>query len=207
MNVHTLIKLLNPIKRFLRETKGAAAIEFLLTVMFLVLVLFFMMDLAITRATVAQLDNISYSLVTVLRERTQLYRTADGKGKVEAISESEVKPLKILAKAMYYGNPNDSRPLYLVIQSLQFKQTSATKEPVVDMSLSQPLGDTQQCVPTTNLLNFQNIAPRSEQNDERTIPLYQVTVCVPAYSVFRSLVVGPAYANGTLRSSSHAVGR
>lgn len=199
-------------KGFLKGNRGSAVIEFFFSAIVLLLLLFFMIDLAFTRGTIGKLDNLSYSMVNLLRERTQLY----GKGN-EDLSAPELKNGKIvykdvenfrrLAKAMYYGDSHSDKPLYIVLRSLQFNATPPTQKAVLNDTQSQPQGDTAQCTPTTDLTTLANIAPRSELDNYRTLPLYQVTVCVPSHSIFESFIAGNAAAGRVLRSSSVSVGR
>lgn len=186
---------------FLKNNRGSVTIEFVVMLLVLLFMLVFMADLAILRSNMGKLDNLSYSLVNVLRERTQLY----GKGH-EAIQSPEVGNFRKLAKGMFFGDPESDKELYIVLNSIQFKNTTTpTEKPQIKNNIT--LGDTAQCTPTTNLKDVDYIAPRSEINNNRIIPLYQVTVCIPSYSIFKAIIAGDASAGRTLRSSSIAVGR
>lgn len=213
MNVQTFIKF--QIIRFYRDTRGAVIIEFFFSIIVLLLLFFFMFDLAFTRGEIGKLDNLSYSMVNLLRERTQLYST-DGEVN-ENLSSAEIRNGKIfyqdvenfrkLAKSMFYGDPYDTRPLYIVLGSLQFSKTPINVKPYLMNSGTILQGDTHICRPTTNLVNLQNIAPRSEVDNQRILPLYQVTVCIPSKSLFKSFLSDKNHALGLLRSSSVSVGR
>ena len=61
------------IKNFLKSKKGAVTIEFFFMVLLLGVLFAFMADLVMLRSTLGKLDNASFSLVNILRERTQLY--------------------------------------------------------------------------------------------------------------------------------------
>lgn len=200
MSVQILNKKIN-LQAFLKNNRGSVTIEFVVMLIVLLFMLVFMADLAILRSNMGKMDNLSYSLVNVLRERTQLY----GKGH-EAIEASEVEPFRKLAKGMFFGNPDSDKELYIVLNSIQFQNTvTPTKQPQIKDDII--LGDTAQCTPTTNLKDVAYIAPRSEINNNRIIPIYQVTVCIPSYSIFKAIIAGDASSGRTLRSSSIAVGR
>ena len=64
---------LNRVSSFRQSKKGSVTIEFALTLMILVIVFAFLADLVVQRSTQAKLDNTSLSLVSILRERVQLY--------------------------------------------------------------------------------------------------------------------------------------
>ncbi|MDG6896761.1 hypothetical protein A6A19_01800 [Actinobacillus delphinicola] len=213
MSVQTLIKF--QLIRFYRDMSGAVIIEFFFSIIVLLLLFFFMFDLAFTRGEIGKLDNLSYSMVNLLRERTQLYSV---NGHVnENLSPAEMRNGKIfyqdvdnfrmLAKSMFYGDPHDKRPLYIVLGSLQFAKTPLDAKPRLANPTTILQGDTNVCHPTTDLKTLQNIAPRSEVDNQRILPLYQVTVCVPSKSLFKSFLAGKNYTAGLLRSSSVTVGR
>ncbi|MDP8170830.1 tight adherence pilus pseudopilin TadF [Pasteurella skyensis] len=195
---------------FIKNSKGAVAIEFVFMIILLTFMLVFMVDLAMLRSNLGKLDNMSYSLVNVLRERTQLYgkgnesfaRSRKVAGKLE---NRDITNFRKLAKYMAFGNTQSDKELFLVLESLQFQRSSPTAEPVLNYTA---LGDTGQCAPATNLQNLKAIAPRSEIDERRTIPLYQVTVCLKNYSIFRAIVLDESEQSGRLlRSSSVAVAR
>ncbi len=199
-------------KRFLKNNRGAAVIEFFFSAVVLLLLLFFMIDLAFTRGEIGKLDNLSYSMVNLLRERTQLYGKGNetlSPGKLEngEIVYQDVENFRQLAKAMYYGDSHSSKELYIVLRSLQFDKTPPTQPAKLNEAQSEPQGDTSQCTPTTDLATLANIAPRSELDNYCTLPIYQVTVCIPSHSIFKSFIAGNASAGRVLRSSSVAVGR
>ncbi|MDP8079606.1 tight adherence pilus pseudopilin TadF [Phocoenobacter skyensis] len=209
MKEHNLKKS-NPLRLFVKNSKGAVAIEFVFMIILLTLMLAFMVDLALLRSNLGKLDNMSYSLVNVLRERTQLY----GKGN-EGLAETrnvggksrnrDVTNFRKLAKYMAFGDTQSDSEIFVVLESLQFRRSDPTKKP---LPIYKKLGDVEQCAPVKELNALQAIAPRSEIDEKRTIPLYQVTVCLKTYSVFRAIVLDESEQSGRLlRSSSVAVAR
>lgn len=191
--------------KFKYNQQGVVVLEFFFSIIFLLLLLFFMIDLALIRGNTGKLDNLSYSLVNILRERTQLYREKDII--IRTLSNADVETYRRIAKSMFYGDPDDKRPLYVVLDSLQFERSPLDEKPVLNQKLSHQFGDISECEPTTDLWDITNLAPRSEVDYKFVLPIYQVTVCVPTYSIFKSFTAGEHYANGMLRSSSISVGR
>lgn len=202
-----LIFIKRHILRFKRNQQGAVLIEFLFSVVMLLSILFFMFDLTLIRGNMGKLDNLSYSLASLLRERTLLYVGKDGQVG-HTLSDQDLNTFRKLAKVMFYGDPNDGRPLYLVLDSLIFRQTRPNQPNQLDGRNSKKLGDIDKCHPTTDLKNVKDFAPKSEQGQGRVLPLYQVTVCVPSTpSFFGSFFTGNYYESGMLRSSSITLSR
>ncbi|SEQ84143.1 tight adherence pilus pseudopilin TadF [Basfia succiniciproducens] len=196
MNVLHSDTTISPLRRFIRQQRGSVTIEFVFMLILLILILAFMTDLAMLRSTTGRLDNISYSLANILRERTQLY---DGKENLatENVNNRDVNNFKLLAKRMAFGDKNSNKEIYVVLEYLAPQN-----------SVYRIIGDSAKCEPYDSLQGLENLSPRSEINDTRKIPLYQVTVCVPNYSFFSALVPGVAKnMKETIRSSSITVSR
>ncbi|MDG2955107.1 tight adherence pilus pseudopilin TadF [Bisgaard Taxon 10/6] len=186
----------NLLRRFIRQQSGSVTIEFVFMLILLILILAFMADLAILRSTAGRLDNISYSLANILRERTQLYEGNENLA-TDRVNNRDVTQFKSLATRMAFGDKNSSKKIYVVLEYL-----------APENSIYRIIGDTDKCKPYEALQNLVNLSPRSEINNSRKIPLYQVTVCVPNYSFFSTLVPGVAKnMDETVRSSSITVSR
>ncbi|WP_288065783.1 tight adherence pilus pseudopilin TadF, partial [Rodentibacter caecimuris] len=64
------------------------------------------------------------------------------------------------------------------------------------------------CKPYRKIDELSQLSPRSEINNERKIPLYQVTLCVETNSFFKALLLDKANQSwGMIRSSSFSVSR
>ncbi|WP_386695795.1 tight adherence pilus pseudopilin TadF [Lonepinella sp. MS14435] len=194
------------IKSFSSNKKGSVTIEFVLIMIVLAVIFAFMADLVFVRSTLGKLDNASYSLVNILRERNQLYNGSETFSEnEEEIDKDDLTIFKKLASRILYGEKHDYNDVMIVLEQLTF--TGATS------STLTTLGDTSKCKPSTTLDQRANLSPRSERIDnngnQRKIPLYQVTVCMETGSgLFRALVAGDsAKSNGMLRSTSLAVSR
>ena len=59
----------NKIKGFIRNKKGAVSIEFFFSILLFGIMFAFMIDLLMVRSSLGKLDNASYTLVNLLRER------------------------------------------------------------------------------------------------------------------------------------------
>ncbi|HAT8492650.1 TPA: ATP-binding protein [Vibrio vulnificus] len=170
------------------KQKGTFSIEFAIISVVLVAVLTLAIHAAIGMQMRGQLDRLSYSLSSILRERTQLYGKNDFN-----IDQTEANQLYFIAlNSLKRSNSNfDANKLTMTIESLRFDnqntpilQTQAVhggchvKSPLAnksDLSMSTPWG--------------------------RRATLYQVTLC---YSLD-----GPTIANTStlIASSSVNIGR
>ncbi|MDO5053940.1 MAG: tight adherence pilus pseudopilin TadF [Pasteurella oralis] len=179
------------IKTFLLDKKGSVTIEFLFMSMFLLILFAFLFDLVMLRSTLGKLDNASYTMVSILRERSQLYN------RVPQINEADYMQFEKLAKRLLYGDKNSDRKIGIVLEYWA-QGDSGRRIPNV-------VGD---CKPYKKLSDLSYLSPRSELNNERKIPLYQVTLCVETHSLFESLLLDESQrSSGLMRSSSMSVSR
>ncbi|VEJ09899.1 tight adherence pilus pseudopilin TadF [Actinobacillus delphinicola] len=217
--------------RFVKNQQGSVTIEFVFAIIVMCLLLIFMFDLSMFRLQMGKLDNVSYSLVNILRERRQLFNTADGKEYSSAIQASSenmceapnssitshdcaslIQTFEGLANKMFYGTtmPKGNRRIYIRLDDLEFKPLEKGSFAIENHWVVTNFKDNElmnrDCVPTTNILTLRKLAPISEINNHRKLPLYQVTLCIPSYSLFAAIT----HSGGDrkiLRSSSIAVGR
>ncbi|HDR1345159.1 TPA: protein TadF [Pasteurella multocida] len=178
------------LKLFLSDKKGAVTVEFIAMMMFLAFIFAFLSDVIVMRSTMGKLDNASYTLVNILRERLQLYAgTAD-------ISDRDYKQMELLAKRLIYGDQNSKEELNIVLEYWSEKKQTRLPHAI------------NRCQPYRNLRDLSYLSPKSEFNNERRIPLYQVTVCVESKSLFQALLVSKRdRVEGLMRSSSMSVSR
>ncbi|MDU8924167.1 tight adherence pilus pseudopilin TadF [Pasteurellaceae bacterium LIM206] len=184
----------SPIRRFFRfwrDKKGSVTVEFVFMLVLLALIFAFMADLVFIRSSLGKLDNASYSLVNVLRERQQLY---DGN---EALRQEDLSLFQQMASQILLGEKDQNLAIYL--EELSFRGNTP---------YYSTLG-AEICRPGTTLDRLENLSPRSEIRNERKIPIYQVTVCLNVGGgLFRALLVKDSAKIGTfLRSTSFAVAR
>ena len=199
---------LNRVSFFRQSKKGSVTIEFALTLMILVIVFAFLADLVVQRSTQAKLDNTSLSLVSILRERVQLYNDngnatltdgttgAAGGFSVVGSSDGDLNQYIQLANLMLFGDRNANK---VKVTLERFFPDSKQYDKVSNSSACEPY----------KLLNtLEHLSPRSETNNLRKIPLYQVTLCVEVNSFFQSMIAQKGtVSNGFLRSSTFAPAR
>lgn len=155
------------LKLFLGDKKGAVTVEFIAMMMFLAFIFAFLSDVIVMRSTMGKLDNASYTLVNILRERLQLYAgTAD-------INDRDYKQMELLAKRLIYGDQNSKEELNIVLEYWSEKKQTRLPHAI------------NRCQPYRNLRDLSYLSPKSEFNNERRIPLYQVTVCVESKVYFK----------------------
>lgn len=179
----------NLINKFYRNNRGSVSIEFVFMLILLAFIFAFLADLVIIRSTMGKLDNVSYSLVNILRERTQLY------DREARINDQDLKEFEQLAKRLVYGDKESKKDLYIVLEHWQEGNSSSKR-------------NSSQCKPYRKIDELSQLSPRSEINNERKIPLYQVTLCVETNSFFKALLLDKANQSwGMIRSSSFSVSR
>lgn len=186
----------NKIKGFIRNKKGAVSIEFFFSILLFGIMFAFMVDLLMIRSSLGKLDNASYTLVNLLRERNKLYpdRPTDG------ITSSDAQQYKKLAKLLLFNDKNDNSDVYV---TLEYKSNNSARS--VE-------GDIGKCAPYSSLDTLWALAPLSESSSvshgERKVPLYQVTICIESGSLFKALLLDSSARDGIfIRSSSFSVAR
>ncbi|TDQ57630.1 tight adherence protein F [Mesocricetibacter intestinalis] len=190
---------------FLRHRQGSVTIEFVFMLIILAVIFAFMADLVFVRSTLGKLDNASYSLVNVLRERQQLYEGDEAISANDPLNNSDFITFRRLAGKMLNNDSNSD--VMIVLEQLTFTDVRPGRQP---RPLYTRIGtDDSKCRPANPLNRLENLSPRSEINGERKIPLYQVTLCTETGSgLFRALLLKDASKlKGVLRSSSLAVAR
>lgn len=185
------------LNNFLKNKKGAVTIEFFFMVLLLSILFAFMADLVMLRSTLGKLDNASFSLVNILRERTQLY------GGVTKLEGKDLTQFQQLAKLLLYGDKNSNQKVDVVLEVWSMNNAGAEQV--------QTLGATADCTPYKPVKELKDLSPFSEiEFRERKVPLYQVTLCVNGRaSLFKALLLNEATKTslGTIRSSTLAVSR
>ncbi|MGC7589352.1 tight adherence pilus pseudopilin TadF [Bisgaard Taxon 46] len=177
--------------RFYKNKSGSVTIEFVFMLMLLTFIFAFLADLVILRSTTGKLDNTSYSLVNVLRERTQLYE------RNYTITDEDYRQYEQLAKQLVYGDKDSTKPLKIVLEYWSENE-----------KITLPNSPDSSCKPYRKLESVSYLSPKSEINNERKIPLYQVTLCVETHSFFKAILLDKSsHSLGWLRSSSMSVAR
>lgn len=171
-------KKINP-KNILSDTQGAVIIEFSFIVLTMIIFIKGLISISEYYSTIGKLDRISYSLAGIIRERTRLYKNNE-------LTQLQVNQLKKIADNMLSDSGLSEANLAIKIETVHFNatQSSEAEDKVIDntKSLSFSSGSCEPDKPLkalTQLSSFSNVG--------RWIPLYQVTLCLPADTWYNSL--------------------
>lgn len=183
-------------RSFISNKNGSVTIEFVFMLILLLFIFAFLVDFVMVRTTQGKLDNATYSLVNILRERTQLY---DDKG-TNALTAKDLQDFEKLAKLTLFGDVNSNKQVGVVLE--HWWQNDGIGASDVQSNLPN-------CQPYKKLDNdLAYLSPYSEIANQRKVPLYQITLCVEVGSLFQSLIVKKENQSlGLLSSSSLAVAR
>jgi flp pilus assembly protein tadF len=190
---------LSKIKDFLSNKRGSVTIEFIFMLVLLTFIFAFLADFVIVRSTQGKLDNASYSLVNVLRERIQLF----GDNGTANLTDDDLHDFEKVARGLLYGDKNnDNQKVFIVLE--HFWRDPVSQKDQFERFPKSSNG----CEPYRNIESLVNLSPNSEINNGRKIPLYQVTLCAETNSFFKSLYLSKENQSlGLIRSSSLAVSR
>ena len=197
MKDQTFNQILNLVRRFSINKIGAVTIEFFFMILLLGILFAFMADLVVLRSTLGKLDTASFSLVNILRERTQLY------GGRANITDEDLTQFRQLAKLVLFDDKNSTQKVNVVLE--YWSQDSSGNETV------ETKGDIGSCPPYHPIRDLKDLSPYSEvYQRSRKVPLYQVTLRVEGKaSLFKALVLNDKTKTdlGLIRSSTLAVSR
>ncbi|RDE68925.1 pilus assembly protein TadF [Aggregatibacter segnis] len=183
-------------RNFISSKKGSVTIEFVFMLVLLLFIFAFLVDFVIVRTTQGKLDNATYSLVNILRERTQLY---NDKG-TNTLTTKDLQDFEKLAKLTLFGDVNSNKQVGVVLEHWWQDNGIGTSDAQSNLSNCQPYKK------LNNDLAY--LSPYSEISNQRKVPLYQVTLCIEVGSFFQSLIVKKENQSlGLLSSSSLAVAR
>ncbi|QIM63723.1 hypothetical protein A1D29_10715 [Pasteurellaceae bacterium Orientalotternb1] len=190
------------VKKFLSNMKGAVAVEFMLLLIVLVIMFAFMFDLVLMRSTVGKLERTSYSLLNVVKERTQLYANTNNSN----LSDADITELQTLAATLLYGEGNPSKKkVEVYLEYLELNDpTDLNDRNSRSIKKGFPItkGSANTCTPLIPVSALTKSSPVSETL--RSVPIYQVTVCAEVGSLFQSIIVSKKNQSlGLLRASSH----
>lgn len=171
-------KKINP-KNLLSDTQGTVIVEFSFIVLTMIIFIKGLISISEYYSTIGKLDRISYSLAGIIRERTRLYKNNE-------LTQLQVNQLKKIADNMLSDSGLSEANLAIKIETVHFNatQSSAAEDKVIDntKSSSFSIGPCEPDKPLkalTQLSSFSNVG--------RWIPLYQVTLCLPADTWYNSL--------------------
>lgn len=151
-----------------RSEQGSVIVEAAFIFPLLVILGCGAMDYGFWLLTRSKAERITASLAAVIRERTTLY---EGR---ETLTTTDVNQLVSLAK--YMANDSSVDKLCVQVESLSFKSVTTTPQADQYQKLT---GGVAKCSPgVTPLTSYSELSPMSIRG--RWVPLYQVTLSVPA---------------------------
>lgn len=157
----------------IENTHGAIIVEFTIVILLITIFIKAMISVSEYYSTVGKLDRTSYSLAGIIRERTKLYSNDN------ELTVRQTNQLWQLAENMLSNSGISNPNMALTIETLHFNPTksSAIEDKVIDDTKSLPLsiGDCEPVIPLRELTHLSTFS-----NAGRWIPLYQVTLCLPA---------------------------
>jgi tight adherence protein F len=160
------------VKRLTKQY-GTFSIEVALVALALSLLLAFTADIVIKQSYKGKLDRLSFSMVSLLRERTQLYDN-------NALTKPQVNNLhKIIIGSLKRTVEDFSEDkLSVIFEQVRFKD----KKP--SGFFEQKFGSII-CGPTKKLSELVFLSPKTMR--DRKLPLYQVTICYQAPSLLNDI--------------------
>ncbi|CNH46349.1 tight adherence pilus pseudopilin TadF [Yersinia pekkanenii] len=162
---------------FITNRDGAIIVEFVFVILIITIFIKTLISVAQYQSTVGKLDRISYSLAGIVRERDRLYENSN------ILTQSNVNQLNILANNMLLASGINNDNFEIMVETLHFN-TSTPEDKIIDNTKSASLGS-ETCLPTKPLREMVDLSPYG--NRGRWIPLYQVTLCLPAPAWYQSL--------------------
>lgn len=132
------------------------------------------------QSTIGKLDRISYSLAGIIRERNRLYSDD------EMLTQNNVNDLVSLANNMLLTSGISSNNFAITVETLHFNPTesAAPGNKIINDTKSEEFS-VGTCHPIRSLREMADLSPYS--NRGRWVPLYQVTLCLPAPTGYQAL--------------------
>ncbi|WP_191602905.1 tight adherence pilus pseudopilin TadF [Marinomonas algicola] len=167
-------------KRSYHYQKGSFAIEFSLVAIFFAGLFVLTQDVIIKQSIKGKLDRLSYSVVNIVRERTQLY---DKSTVIDLNQANDL--LKIVKRSLNETMSNfDESKLGLAIEQQKFEENLSPSPIRVNIE-SFKLG-LYDCSPANSISSRINLAPVSLLG--RKVTLYQVTLCYQSDNLYGDLI-------------------
>ncbi|ECJ7967789.1 flp pilus assembly surface protein TadF [Salmonella enterica] len=172
------------VRNLCTKNSGSVTVEFAFALLFLLVFMFFMVDLVVKQALVGKLDRVSYSVAGVLRERTQLYHSC------ELLNQNDVQEALELSRRMLkdMNSSADLSQMGIQVEELHFVQPYDLKYDTMTIKYNHSFsaGNVAGCAPPQTLASLKGLSPKGSYG--RWVPLYQVTVCLPAADFFSRFI-------------------
>lgn len=191
-------------KKITNQT-GSVAIELTFVVGALAMCMMFAGDLAAKMTIQGELDNLSYSMANIVRDRTALYSHADNVR--EELSRQDAEQIDRIVRSnltrQRAGFNNDKYAV--IVEGVTFDSASNVNTPATVKQLkSFHLGNKQlNCNPPPSS-EFKALTPYT--NKKRYMPMYRVTICYESPNLFYTFS-GAEEGALVIQSSSINVGR
>lgn len=191
MNIHKnssifIMFFMKKINNFFYNKVGVLSFEFIMITLGVFFLIIIAVDFGFIFLQQGKIERINHSLASVLRERESLYSNGGklNKYEYEYITQQDVDQLaKLAIKLMSSDN------IALKVEQLHFKINNDKRR--IDKNRSNQIdahGLNGQCqLKMKPLIEFQEYSSKSKFN--RWLPLYRVTLCVPAKkSIFKKFM-------------------
>lgn len=179
------------ISRFIRQSRGAVAIEAAFVLIVFVTIVAMIVDLGTTFVQQSRLERATYTGASVFRERIALYGDPINNDKTithnAPVTQSEVNQLRDIVNQLMSRDD-----LVVMVDELQFRsatQPNPTTPIVLSKKRLTSYGTGNATCQSTlpDIEQYSALSPWSAR--QRWLPLYRVTVCIPGQkSWFKSIV-------------------
>ncbi len=176
--------------------RGTFAIELALVASVMIFVLAFTTDVVLNQSVKGKLDRMSYSIVNIMKERTQLYAANDV---IDSDQVDQIYEVLIQSLTRTIGSFEASQ-LGMYVEQQKFTADDVPIEPQVGVHLFSR--GTLACNPPTSLRNQEMLSVVT--TFDRRATLYMVTICYQGNNWFGELM-GEDYSR--IRSYSIMIGR
>ncbi|MGR5299066.1 tight adherence pilus pseudopilin TadF [Vibrio mediterranei] len=150
----------------MKQQQGAFTVELVFAVTILIVMVFFIGNLSMLLTAKNQVDRVSYSLVTALKERKRFFN-----GRKD-LSQTDFNTIKAITGNLLQRTDQDTQDDYgLTIESLNHRDHH-----FVTKKFTKQYDNGKSCTPQSNITLLQDLMP--VRSDGVTFPIYQVTVCL-----------------------------
>ncbi|MFM2480187.1 tight adherence pilus pseudopilin TadF [Celerinatantimonas sp. YJH-8] len=154
------------------QCRGVFTIELAIIAIFMSTILVFTSDVVIKQSIQGMLDRMSYSAVSVIKERTQLYTDADATS-TSAFRTQSAQINQIVQKSLKRTMSHFDSARYAVV----FERYHFENNDTQISKITYQAGDSVTCGSPVNLTLVKAKSLSPVTNEDRRADIYQVTVC------------------------------
>ncbi len=186
--------------------KGSVAIELTFVLGALAMCMMFAGDLAAKMTIQGELDNLSYSMVNIVRDRSALYSSPQSKKVREHLLPEDVDQIDRIVKSTLSRQRVgfDESKYALIVEEAHFKKQTKKAEFLHNMPKANYRGNSKLGCKPSDKSEFTALTPYT--NKKRYMPMYRVTVCYESPDLFQRFTQS-SESPIVIRSSSINVGR